>query len=354
MSTSLAEPAEDPVLAVRRLGQGRTVTLGGFENYSGTVYLQSQSLANLKASIQKYVQEWFGLCLLAPEPGNDATADIVISDESAFLDPARKDLLSPGQVLLILSSKDARRDLFAATMDSDRIIELVNKPCGPRRLARALLTCFDKEINKSAKSRTVTRRNLDAIAPKARPKSFPDGTTYEMNRFGELDTPEKVGRATGLQSTAASSSPAAIPPSPGTNNDSKTPHRLSPPHHPSPTHSSSSDSKSTLDTPADSSRKTSTGSGSGSGNDAPCSSSASASASASATNASASRKISREASNADLGMAGSGGVPLARRKMLLVEVRNPCAFLSSPPLFACLRSSPNLDSRQIQNLLRRT
>jgi hypothetical protein len=291
------ETSEDLILAVRHQVQGRTVTLRGFETCSGTTLLQSQSLATLKASIQKYVRDWFNLLLLSSEFGNDASANIVIYNESVFPDSASlagNELLSLGEVLLILCSKDTKHDLYTASNDSDCIIEFVRKPCGPRRLAKALQSCLDKEAIKNANATKVSLRDLDTSAPKQSLERLSGGTLYEANRLADIGTVEKARRITSLQSSMESLSPAMsrnMTPGVAANKESKTADR------PSPSHSSSSDTKYTPVTPANSSHK------SGSGNATP---------SSSITNAS--RKPSPYPSNSNLFM------PLARHRMLLVEV----------------------------------
>lgn len=72
---------EDPIDALRRRAQGRTVTIRGFDSLFGDSDLRIASLSSLKASIVKYVTEWFDLTIVS----NEHAADIVISDESAFL-----------------------------------------------------------------------------------------------------------------------------------------------------------------------------------------------------------------------------------------------------------------------------
>lgn len=293
---SPSETSEDLILTVRRRVQGRTVALRGFESSSATAY-QSQSLASLKASIQNYVCDWFNLLLLSSEFGNHASADIVISDESVFLDSANlagNELLNPEKVLLILCSKGASHNLYAANMDSDRIIEFVSKPCGPRRLAKALQSYLDKEIIKKANARKVSLRDLDASAHKQRPKEFPGRILYKANRSADIGTAEKAGRITSLQSSIESSSSAvsrSMTPGVDVNKESKTADL------PSPSHSSSSDTKYIPDTPANSSHG-----------------SVSRSTNPSSPVTNLSRKLSPNPSNSDSSM------PLARYRMLLVEV----------------------------------
>jgi hypothetical protein len=154
-----AQILEDGILAVRRRTRGRTVTIRGFDNHTGTDDVKSQGLASLKASIIKYVTEWFHLTLVSNDKANSDLTDIVISDESVFLElatPSGNELLNEGKSLLILCSNGARRGIYASRMDNDHVVEFVSKPCGPHRLAKALLNCLDKEDAMDAGNRQVS------------------------------------------------------------------------------------------------------------------------------------------------------------------------------------------------------
>ncbi|TVY82198.1 Hybrid signal transduction histidine kinase B [Lachnellula suecica] len=145
-STTPSDPSntmEDPIAALRRRSRGRTVTIRGFEPIPGTSNLQRKSLLSLKASIEKYIREWFQLEIVT----DDGAADILICDESALVYSSATQL----QFLacLILCSNSARRDVYTAKLDTSQAIEFVSKPCGPHRLAKALLNCFDTEDGKS-------------------------------------------------------------------------------------------------------------------------------------------------------------------------------------------------------------
>jgi hypothetical protein len=130
---------EDPVTAVRRRSRGRVVTIRGFENLPGSSDLQCDSLSSLKVSIEKYITDWFDLRISS----DNTAADILICDESAFLHSSATQLKF--RTLLILCSNSARRDIYTAQLDTSQSIEFVSKPCGPHRLAKALLNCFDNE-----------------------------------------------------------------------------------------------------------------------------------------------------------------------------------------------------------------
>ncbi|KAL2063968.1 hypothetical protein VTL71DRAFT_4462 [Oculimacula yallundae] len=131
--------SEDSVQSVRRRAGGRSVSILGFDDLSGKSKQHLDAIAALKASMAKYSSEWFGLKLVAiGEP-----ADIAIVDESAYLNQTVSE--TKYGMLLILCSNGARRDIFPSRLDTGQIVEFVSKPCGPHRLAKALLNCLDTE-----------------------------------------------------------------------------------------------------------------------------------------------------------------------------------------------------------------
>jgi hypothetical protein len=131
---------EEPVEAVRRRAKGRTVTIRGFDDTLGSHSpLQLMALAGLKASIEKYVTEWFGLEIVPA----GKTPDIVISDESIFRHSTVAE--SSFRSLIILCSNGARRNISSGRLGMGQTLEFASKPCGPHRLAKALLNCLDAE-----------------------------------------------------------------------------------------------------------------------------------------------------------------------------------------------------------------
>jgi hypothetical protein len=131
---------EEPVEAVRRRAKGRKVTIRGFDNTTENHSpLQLMALAGLKASIEKYVTQWFGLEIV---PAGD-TPDIVISDESIFRHSTVAE--SSFRSLIILCSNGARRNISSGRLAIGQTLEFASKPCGPHRLAKALLNCLDAE-----------------------------------------------------------------------------------------------------------------------------------------------------------------------------------------------------------------
>ena len=136
----LIDTYEDPVMAVRRRAKGRTVTLRGFDNKFRSSKLQLAAADLLKASVEKYITEWFHLAVVC----TDGVADILISDESHFLN-STKNSGSTFRLLLILCSNGARRDLYTSQLESGQTVEFISKPCGPHRLAKGLLNVLDTE-----------------------------------------------------------------------------------------------------------------------------------------------------------------------------------------------------------------
>lgn len=161
---------EDPIHAVRRRARGRTVTIHGFNNAVGKSDIQLAGVRSLKASIEKYVEEWFNLAIVS----NDAVADIVISDESAFLRSTKISGSSP-RLLIILCSNGARRDIYMSQFDAGQLVEFVSKPCGPHRLAKALLNNLDAEdaLKKSNTDRaSQTGPYIGGVLPAVSPEDI--------------------------------------------------------------------------------------------------------------------------------------------------------------------------------------
>ena len=131
--------SEDPIDSVRRRAHGRTVTIRGFDGSPSCSEMQSGAIASLKASLEKYATDWFNLTIVS----NDEAADIVICDETVFLNSSVTE--SKFCALLILCSNSARRGIYAAQLETGQTVEFVSKPCGPHRLAKALLNCLDTE-----------------------------------------------------------------------------------------------------------------------------------------------------------------------------------------------------------------
>lgn len=144
---------EDPVDAVRRRAKGRTFNIHGFNPLSGRSDVQAEALASLRASMEKYSTQWFNLRRVSSEED----ADVSISDESSFLNTSSAK--SRSKILLVLCHNSARRELYPTMTDNGQIVEFVSRPCGPHRLAKALLNCLDTE---DSAPRTIPKERVSA------------------------------------------------------------------------------------------------------------------------------------------------------------------------------------------------
>jgi hypothetical protein len=147
---------EDPIDAVRRRARGFTFTIQGFRPVSGSSELQAEALLALKESIQKYCTQWFHLSLAC----GDEEADIAITDESGCLTLSKTQ--RRWEILLVLCHNSARRDLYPAITNSGQNVEFVSRPCGPHRLAKALLSCLD---TKDSSPRRLPPERVSATEP---------------------------------------------------------------------------------------------------------------------------------------------------------------------------------------------
>lgn len=157
---SLQYEHEGPIDAVRRRAKGRTVTIRGFDSVFRDSDIRTAATKSLKASIVKCVTKWFNLTVVS----DDEIADIVISDESAFLNTS-KESASKFRSQLILCSNGAKRDIYTSQLEAGQTVEFVSKPCGPHRLAKALLNCFDTED--SLKKAEIEQRSSIGFSPTA-------------------------------------------------------------------------------------------------------------------------------------------------------------------------------------------
>lgn len=180
-------PEEDSIHAVRRRVHGRTVTIRGFESTRSKSHPQKAATEGLKASIHKYITEWFELTVVS---GNEP-ADIVISDESAFITPTEVDGSKP-QLLLILCSNASRRDIYATRAGLGQHVEFVSKPCGPHRLAKALLNCLEKE--EAFKKANAVRVSVEPHSRGTSPRSLAQdarttgGAVSNMRLIGKMQS----------------------------------------------------------------------------------------------------------------------------------------------------------------------
>ncbi|KAL7275253.1 hypothetical protein RUND412_001812 [Rhizina undulata] len=141
---------------LRKRTQGMRVCLSGFGSCSsadGPSQVRAQNF--LRASLERYTTQWFGMTVVT-EPWNHldkSKVDFVITNESQ---PIKNYLTKnygrgrPGKEggvpLIVLCSNAARYEMYLPQMKGDGllgIVDFASKPCGPRKLAKALAYCLD-------------------------------------------------------------------------------------------------------------------------------------------------------------------------------------------------------------------
>ena len=146
---SFERPQDDSVSILREQASGRSVALYKFETRVGKDY-QASETGNV---LRKYVCTWFGLNALSqwnPKMG----ADIIIVDEKDLASLLAENLMD--QSILVLCSNSSRHGQGAIQTQGSGVIELVSKPFGPYKLAKALRLCLEKS--------NVIRTGLEPIA----------------------------------------------------------------------------------------------------------------------------------------------------------------------------------------------
>ncbi|KAK6505956.1 hypothetical protein TWF506_010883 [Arthrobotrys conoides] len=107
------------------------------------------ALSYMKRSLIKCSQEWYGMNVIEEDNAQSlmefaGKADVLLANE---ISPLLSQLGVKGQKppVIILCSNAARVDMANLTLaDKGGIIDFASKPCGPKKLAKALLFCLTK------------------------------------------------------------------------------------------------------------------------------------------------------------------------------------------------------------------
>lgn len=146
---SFEQPQDDSVTILREQASGRSVAFYKFVTKVGKTY-QASETGNV---LRKYVSTWFGLNALS-QWNPEMHADIVIVDEKDLPSLLAENLLD--QSILVLCSNSSRHGQGAIQTQGSGAIELVSKPFGPYKLAKALRLCLERAH--------VIRTGSDSIA----------------------------------------------------------------------------------------------------------------------------------------------------------------------------------------------
>ncbi|KAK6346411.1 hypothetical protein TWF730_010737 [Orbilia blumenaviensis] len=107
------------------------------------------ALRYMKRSLVKYSKEWYGMNVVEEDSAKSlmefaGKADVLLANE---ISPLLSHLGVKGQKppVIILCSNAARVDMANLTLaDKGGVIDFASKPCGPKKLAKALLFCLTK------------------------------------------------------------------------------------------------------------------------------------------------------------------------------------------------------------------
>ena len=126
---------DDPMHALQADYQATTVALYAFNSSAGT-----NELTEVGRTLRKCIEDWFGLetCMSLSDL---RSKDLVIVDEKNLAElVARNTITLP--TLVICSNSTRSRAVSGQNMPA--VIELLSKPFGPHKLAKAIRLCLDK------------------------------------------------------------------------------------------------------------------------------------------------------------------------------------------------------------------
>lgn len=148
--------------SLQKRTQGKTIGFLGF----GPI-LQSQRDTSLYSSLERLCQDWFGLKVtnLSPVVGDNQRSDfyLAVQTELDSENTEGRDLFGLGKhlvdpdahsspVVVICQSPEEAHKLFVSAKNRNKefYFEFISQPCGPRKLARALEICIQRQNNDRA------------------------------------------------------------------------------------------------------------------------------------------------------------------------------------------------------------
>jgi len=187
---------ETEIESIRRKGRGKKVRLVGFDS-PPEADIHAASISYLGCSFKRYISHWFGMTPTGESFPCDVGADFVIAHEGPrveeHLTRQIKGLpgIEGGKPLIVICSNASRHETYQSLsgINDGGIVYFVSKPCGPRKLARALAACIEKMET------TSRNANPDPLPPLTLPDldSPREPTIDETGTPPELKSPGPVG-----------------------------------------------------------------------------------------------------------------------------------------------------------------
>ncbi|CAZ84335.1 unnamed protein product [Tuber melanosporum] len=142
---------ETEIENIREKGRGKKVRLFGFDSPS-EANIHAASIFYLGCSFSRYISHWFGMTPAAESSPCNISSDFIIAHEGPRVEEhlARQIRGLPGKEggtpLIVICSNASRHETYQSLcgIDDGGIVYFVSKPCGPRKLAKALAACIEK------------------------------------------------------------------------------------------------------------------------------------------------------------------------------------------------------------------
>lgn len=180
---------ETEIESIRRKGHGKKVRLVGFDSPS-EADIHAASISYLGSSFKRYISHWFGMTPTGESFPCDVGADFVIAHEGPRVEEhlTRQIRGLPGieggKPLIVICSNASRHETYQSLsgINGGGIVYFVSKPCGPRKLARALAACIKK-------METTSRNgNPGPLSP----LTLPDTDSPREPTIGQTGTPPEL------------------------------------------------------------------------------------------------------------------------------------------------------------------
>ncbi|KAJ5988268.1 hypothetical protein N7481_003478 [Penicillium waksmanii] len=156
-STAVSESSYRPFLSLKNLTEGKRIGILGFGQS-----LRSQRDTALYSSLERMCRDWFGLEVtnLSPSEGKNFCFDfyLALQTELDCEDVEGRDLFGLARrfnigdihnspVIVICQSPEEAHRMFVASRNQSQTtsFEFLSQPCGPRKLARAMKMCINRQ-----------------------------------------------------------------------------------------------------------------------------------------------------------------------------------------------------------------
>ncbi|KAG0636886.1 hypothetical protein HOY80DRAFT_1138752 [Tuber brumale] len=142
---------ETEIESIREKGRGKKVRLFGFGS-PPEADIHAASISYLGCSFSRYISHWFGMTPTTDSSPCNVGGDFIIAHEGPMVEEhlARQIRGLPGMEggtpLIVICSNASRHETYQSLcgIDDGGIVYFVSKPCGPRKLAKALAACIEK------------------------------------------------------------------------------------------------------------------------------------------------------------------------------------------------------------------